>query len=133
MFVTVSTARPPWVSGADADVTVGDVVVDGVADEIRGEPFDELRVPGRLRRFERRVEDETVVSTAPAAAAVIAARSTGSLVGEAALAARQREQRLDQPLLLLADGEHLLTVRAKRLERSRPGRRARPRAVRARA
>ena len=38
----------------------------------------------------------------------MAARSTGSWLAEAALAAREGEQRFDQALLLLADGEQLL-------------------------
>ena len=52
------------------------------------------------------------------------ARSKGSGCGDAALAAGQREQRVDQLLLLLAELQHLVAGGAQRRRARRPGRRS---------
>ena len=94
--------------GRELDAAAVDVVVDGVVDEVGDEPLDQARVAGRVRRSSRGVEGEAAWSAAAAAVARDRGEVDGLMAVEAALAAREREQRFDQALLLLADGEQLL-------------------------
>ena len=85
-----------------------DVVVDRVAEEVGDEPLDEARVAGRLGRLKRGVEDESVVVCGGRGGSGDGGEVDRLAAVEAALAAGEGEQRLDQAFLLLADGEQLL-------------------------
>ena len=108
VFATVRTALTVAGLCREADAAAVDVVVDGVAEEVGDEPLDQARVAGRLRRFERGVEDEPVVVRGGRRGSGDGGEVDGLTAVEAALAAGEREERFDQAFLLLADGEELL-------------------------
>ena len=94
--------------GCELDVAAVDVVVDGVVEEVCDEPLDQPRVAGRVRRLNRGVEGESVAVCGGRGGSGDGGEVDGLTAVEAALAAGEREQGLDQAFLLFADGEKLL-------------------------
>jgi hypothetical protein len=98
--------------GPDLDTAVGNVVADGVGEQVGHEPFDEQRVAIEGRRFYHLVD----VNPESAGLGRQAGQGRGNAGGEVdgfvfvqpAFAAGQGEQGFDQARLLIAGGEHLL-------------------------
>ena len=100
-------------AGAHAHPATAHVVADGVVEEVDHEPLDEPLVPARRRGLERRLD--------PGLGAEVRERGLHDrreverpALLEPALAARERQQRLDHALLLGARREHALADRAQR-------------------
>src|SRR5262249_38712241 len=94
--------------GRQSDVAALDVVANGVAEEGGNEPLDETWGARRLRRLERGVEGNSVVIDGRRGCAGDRGEVDRLAAVKASLAAGKGEERLDQALLLLADGQELL-------------------------
>jgi hypothetical protein len=92
-------------SGGDLDVAAGGVVVDGVLDEVADEPFEQARVAVDRRGFQGGVDGqfETFDLAALGVQDVLGGlrEVAGFSVLESGLGAGEREQPVDQVLLLL--------------------------------
>ena len=104
-------------SGPRGHPAVRVVVADRVLDQVRDEPLDHRRVARRGRVTELGVHLDPVRGhRAHDLGGHLAQVDRGTLL-EPALAAGERQQRLDQALLLLARGEHAPARLAQRLDR----------------
>ena len=61
VFAIVKMARPADGVGGDVEPAARNVVTDGVGDQVRDEPLDQLRVTGRSGGLERRGARESVM------------------------------------------------------------------------
>jgi hypothetical protein len=92
----------------DVEPAVGDVVADGIRDQVRHEALDELRVAGRSGRLEHR--------GAPQSLMIVASQDGGGRRGEvdgvspqaSVVAPGERQQRLEQPFLAPAGRDDAL-------------------------
>ena len=83
-------------------------MTDRVADEVGDETLDEPRIAARARRTERGVDGDPVVIGGGDRRCGDGGEIDGLTAVDTALAAGEREERVDQLLLLFADGEQLL-------------------------
>ena len=94
---------------------------DRVVDEVGHQPLDETRLAEGRGGIERDLEFQSALlelgTTGGEDGLGEVGEVKGLTPGEAALAAREGEQGLDQPLLLLAGGEHPPVALPERLDR----------------
>ena len=108
MFAIANVARPAAVYVTTSSRPSGDVVTDGVRDQVRDEALDQLRVAGGSGRLQRRGAPQPVM--------IVASQYIGGRRGEvdglppqtSAFATGKRKQRLEQPLLAPAGGDDAL-------------------------
>ena len=111
VLVTDSTALPSLHPGPDLDTAVGNVVADGVREQVGREPFDEQRISIEDRRFGR-LDDVNPESVDLGPQTGKGRRDRGGEVdgfvsAQPAFAAGESEEGFDQARLLVAGGEHL--------------------------
>jgi hypothetical protein len=106
--------------GDDSNAAVGAVVVDRVVDEVGDQPFDEPGVSEGGRRRELGSQVEPLVPEHHAWALEDGLGHQGQIerlsTVAAGLPSSEREQRLDEPFLLGAGGEHSLVRSPERLD-----------------